>query len=145
MRKPSRMASLFIGAALGAFPAVMITNAVEDYRNPHKPTSYNWVTPNPDSFISPKPSKAAAPTPAIEPVADTTKLSNGKWTVGVDIPAGTYKVDRSAPANCYYNIYVTGTNYTDLVTNGYGGGQITLTLKQGTDVELNDCGTWHRI
>ena len=70
-------------------------------------------------------------------------ISNGIWTVGDDIKAGTYRTKEAVGSNCYWAVLVTGTNGGDIVNNGIpGGGRPTVTLKNGQDFESARCGTW---
>ncbi|GAB3521022.1 HlyD family secretion protein [Arthrobacter monumenti] len=70
-------------------------------------------------------------------------ISEGTWTVGVDIEPGTYRTTDSVRSSCYWSIYVSGTNSEDIVFNGIpGGGLPTVTLSEGQDFTTNRCGTW---
>lgn len=86
------------------------------------------------------PSPAASP----KPVAPT--IEDGIWTVGDDIPAGTYKVRDALTGMCYWGIYKSGTNQSDIVDNDIvSGGKPTVTLKKGQDFKSSGCGTWVKI
>lgn len=72
-------------------------------------------------------------------------ISEGTWTVGVDIEPGTYRTTDSVRSSCYWGIYVSGTNSEVIVSNGIpGGGRPTVTLSEGQDFTTNRCGTWAR-
>lgn len=86
---------------------------------------------------APKPPPTTGPPPP--PPAPT--ISNGTWTVGTDFPAGTYRTV-GAPGDCYWKIAVSGSNGSDIVNNHIGGGNLTVTLKQGQDFQSEGCGTW---
>lgn len=79
--------------------------------------------------------------------AEEEKASNtvgeGTWTVGVDIAAGTYRSEDSVGSRCYWGIYRTGTNGSDIIENDIpGGGRPTVTLSAGQDFTSRRCGTW---
>jgi hypothetical protein len=83
---------------------------------------------------------AAAPPPP--PPAPT--IDDGTWTVGEDIPAGTYKAV-GAGSDCYWGIYKSGTNQNDIIDNHVGGGNLRVTLKAGQDFTSERCGVWTKI
>jgi len=69
-------------------------------------------------------------------------ISEGIWTVGVDIEPGTYRTKES-PYDCYWAIYTSGTNQDDIIQNEIvTGGIPTVTLSEGQDFETNGCGDW---
>lgn len=69
-------------------------------------------------------------------------ISEGIWTVGVDIKPGTYRTKES-PYDCYWAIYTSGTNQGDIIQNDLvDGGRPTVTLKEGQDFETSGCGEW---
>jgi hypothetical protein len=71
-------------------------------------------------------------------------VTDGIWTVGVDIEPGTYRAT-SVAADCYWAVLVTGSNGSDIVDNGIpGGGSPTVTVKEGQDFETTRCGEWTR-
>lgn len=70
------------------------------------------------------------------------------WTVGVDIPVGTYKVIEPIKGDelCYWSITRTGTNGNDIVSNDLpSGGRPQVVLKKGQDFSTQGCGTWQKI
>lgn len=78
-----------------------------------------------------------------EEVKAEATISDGIWTVGVDIEPGTYRAT-DVSADCYWAILVTGSN-GDIVTNGLpGGGNPSVTLEEGHDFETSRCGEWER-
>jgi hypothetical protein len=83
----------------------------------------------------PPPTKAAAPT-----------IDDGTWTVGEDIPAGTYRVT-GAGGDCYWAIYKSGQNqdFGAMINNHLGGGNLRVTVKKGQDFETEGCGTWTKV
>ncbi|MBD8079357.1 hypothetical protein [Cellulosimicrobium arenosum] len=85
--------------------------------------------------------REAAVTKTEDQVAATT-ITEGVWTVGVDIEAGNYRVKES-PIDCYWAIYTTGTNQDDIIQNDIvTGGMPTVTIREGQDFESNRCGSW---
>lgn len=82
------------------------------------------------------------PTPAVPAVPEIT---DGIWTVGEDIPAGTYKVTEPITDSCYWSITRTGSNGSDIIENDLpSGGLPRVTIKRGQDFETNRCGTWRK-
>jgi len=93
---------------------------------------------------------AASATPAatVRVVPPPVHVSDGVYTVGVDIPAGTYRVTAvlGADAFCYWEITKTGSNGQSIVANDIpSGGRPSVTLKQGEDFNTDGCGTWARV
>ncbi|WP_377645662.1 hypothetical protein [Oryzobacter terrae] len=85
--------------------------------------------------------KVTAPPPA--PVAAITE---GTWTVGTDIKAGTYKVIDTLEGDCYWKISRTGSNGDDIISNDIPtGGRPQVVLKKGQDFQNRGCGDWKRI
>lgn len=75
-------------------------------------------------------------------VADTT-ITEGTWTVGRDIEAGTYLTQDTVSGRCYWGIYRSGTNGGDIIENDIvTGGRPTVTLKAGQDFTTTRCGSW---
>lgn len=75
-------------------------------------------------------------------VADTT-ITEGSWTVGRDIEAGTYATQDAVSSSCYWGIYRSGTNGDDIIQNDIvTGGRPTVTLKAGQDFTTKRCGSW---
>ena len=74
-----------------------------------------------------------------------TSLSDGSYTVGVSMKAGTYRT-QSGSSSCYWAIYRSGTNYDDIVNNDFGStGVLTVSVSNGQDFETESCGTWKKI
>jgi hypothetical protein len=85
--------------------------------------------------------REAAVAEAEETVA-ANSVGDGIWTVGVDIEPGTYRAT-DVSADCYWGIYVSGTNGADIVNNGIpGGGNPQITIEEGQDFESQRCGEW---
>lgn len=88
----------------------------------------------------------APPPPAASPKPVAPTIEDGVWTVGDDIPAGTYKVSEPLTSMCYWGIYKSGTNQADIIDNDIvDGGKPTVTLKKGQDFKSSNCGTWVKI
>lgn len=134
---------------LGTVIIALASNAgkqgIEDGKNAGSaplaaPTTKSYPTVGIPTTLPPvKPTKAAPkPPPTIE---------EGTWTVGVDVPAGTYRVqERITSGDCYWSITKTGSNGDDIISNDIvSGGRPQVTLKKGQDFESNRCGTWVKI
>lgn len=92
------------------------------------PGRLSWVDPAP-------------PTPKPKPTID-----EGVWTVGLDVPAGTYRVTAPVDDDCYWAITKSGSNGEDIIANDIvSGGRPTVTLKKGQDFESARCGTWEKV
>lgn len=81
--------------------------------------------------------------------AEKAKAANtvkeGTWTVGVDIEPGTYRADSEVTSGCYWGIYRTGSNGSDIVDNDIvSGGRPSVTLSPGQDFKTSRCGTWSK-
>lgn len=81
--------------------------------------------------------------------AEKKKAANtvgaGIWTVGVDIEPGNYRADANVSGDCYWAITVTGSNGSDIVSNGIpAGGRPSAVVSVGHDFELVRCGTWSK-
>lgn len=94
-----------------------------------------------DAYAGELDEREAEITETEETIAENT-VTDGVWTVGVDIEPGTYRAT-DVSSDCYWGIYVTGTNQADIVQNGLpGGGNPTVTLSEGQDFESARCGEW---
>lgn len=72
-------------------------------------------------------------------------VSDGTWTVGADIEPGTYRATAAVGSTCYWGIYVSGTNGSDIVENDLpGGGRPSVTLAAGQDFTTQRCGSWEK-
>jgi len=88
----------------------------------------------------------AAKAPAAAKSPTYVAISGGTWSVGIDFPAGTYRVTANVGSDCYWSITKTGTNGSEIIENGIpGGGRPTVTLKKGQDFETQRCGVWHKV
>jgi hypothetical protein len=79
--------------------------------------------------------------------AEKTQASNtikeGTWTVGVDVQPGTYRAVADVTSSCYWGIYRTGSNGSDIIENDIvSGGRPSVTLSGGQDFTTTRCGSW---
>lgn len=79
--------------------------------------------------------------------AEATKVKNtvgdGTWTVGRNIDPGTYLTTSDVGASCYWGIYTSASNGSDIIDNDIpGGGRPSVTLSAGQDFKTARCGTW---
>lgn len=75
-------------------------------------------------------------------------ITEGVWTVGLDIEPGTYRVTEEIDSEqfCYWAIFESGTNQQDIITNSIPtGGYPQVTLEEGQDFESSDCGIWEQM
>lgn len=72
-------------------------------------------------------------------------ITNGVWTVGRDIPAGTY-TSNGVSGSCYWEITRSGSNGQDIIANDLpSGGFPTVTLSTGQDFSTDGCGSWKKV
>jgi hypothetical protein len=72
-------------------------------------------------------------------------IREGTWTVGVDIEPGTYRTSADVASGCYWGIYRTGSNGSDIIDNDIvTGGRPTVTLSPGQDFKTSRCGSWSK-
>src|SRR4051812_20542337 len=80
---------------------------------------------------------------ATEKQIAANSVSEGTWTVGVDIAPGTYRTSQPVGSDCYWSITRSGTNGSDIIENDIPGGGIpTVTLREGQDFTNRRCGTF---
>lgn len=100
-------------------------------------------TPAADSVAAT--SSATASPPAKLAPKTVPSIDDGVWTVGEDVPAGTYKVTAKVTGGCYWKISTSGSNGRDIVDNALPkGGLPRVTLAAGQDFETKRCGTWRK-
>jgi hypothetical protein len=94
------------------------------------------------TVAAPAPKAAAKPAPA----APAT-IEEGQWEVGVDVPAGVYKVTAAVDpgAQCYWKITQHGKPDNIINNDIVAGGKPTVTLKKGQDFTTQSCGTWAKV
>lgn len=81
--------------------------------------------------------------------AEKTKAANtigdGTWTVGTDIEPGTYRTAADVGSSCYWGIYATGSNGSNIIDNDLpGGGRPSVALSAGQDFKSTRCGKWEK-
>ncbi|MHC6221183.1 hypothetical protein [Arthrobacter sp. MMS24-S77] len=81
--------------------------------------------------------------------AEKTKAANtvgdGTWTVGKDIEPGTYRAAAVVGSTCYWGIYQSGTNGSQIIENDIpGGGRPVVNLSAGQDFNSTRCGKWEK-
>ncbi|AEG43652.1 hypothetical protein [Isoptericola variabilis] len=82
---------------------------------------------------------------AVENRIAETQIQEGTWTVGVDIEPGTYRTTEPVNGDCYWGIYRSGSNKSDIVDNDIvTGGYPTVTLREGQDFQTSRCGSWNK-
>ncbi|WP_018773320.1 hypothetical protein [Arthrobacter sp. 131MFCol6.1] len=81
--------------------------------------------------------------------AEKTKAANtigdGTWTVGTDIEPGTYRAAADVGSSCYWGIYATGSNGSNIIDNDLpGGGRPSVAISAGQDFKSSRCGKWEK-
>ncbi|WP_018762347.1 hypothetical protein [Arthrobacter sp. 135MFCol5.1] len=72
-------------------------------------------------------------------------VGDGTWTVGADIEPGTYRAAAAVGSTCYWGIYRSGSNGSDIIENDIpGGGRPVVTLSAGQDFNSTRCGRWEK-
>lgn len=72
-------------------------------------------------------------------------VGDGTWTVGRDIPPGTYRATADVGSSCYWGLYTSGSNGGDIIENDLpGGGRPSVTVAAGQDFKSSRCGTWEK-
>jgi hypothetical protein len=136
------LALLVVGIAIGAVGGSSLGTASPSTTV----TSVATITQTETSAPLPAVTITAAPTQAVvQPTTQPVTVTDGTWTVGVDIPVGSYKVDANVDpsAGCYWEIDKTGSNgQTIIANNNVSGGRPSVTLKKGEDFTSQSCGTW---
>lgn len=71
--------------------------------------------------------------------AEKNTIGDGVWQVGTDIAAGTYRADSQVGSRCYWEITVNG----DIAENDIpGGGYPQVTVSDGQQLKISNCGTF---
>lgn len=82
---------------------------------------------------------------AAEKTQAANTIKEGTWTVGVDLEPGTYRTTSEVASGCYWGIYRTGSNGSDIIDNDIvSGGRPYVTLSAGQDFKSSRCGTWSK-
>lgn len=81
--------------------------------------------------------------------AEKTKAANtvgdGTWSVGSAIEPGTYRAATDVGSSCYWGIYRSGSNGSDIIENDLpGGGRPSVALTAGQDFKSTRCGEWEK-
>jgi hypothetical protein len=72
-------------------------------------------------------------------------ISDGTWTVGTDIAPGTYRATADVGSSCYWGVYATGSNGSNIIDNDLpGGGRPSVALSAGQDFKSSRCGKWEK-
>lgn len=72
-------------------------------------------------------------------------VGDGTWTVGTDIEPGMYRAAAPVGTTCYWGIYRSGSNGSDIIENDIpGGGRPVVTLSAGQDFNSTRCGKWEK-
>ena len=80
---------------------------------------------------------------AVEQQKAADTVGDGTWVVGRDIEAGTYRANAAVDSTCYWGIYASGTNGSQIIENDLlGGGRPIVVLAPGQDFKSSRCGTW---
>lgn len=78
-------------------------------------------------------------------VAATTLRDGMTYTVGQTMEPGTYQATPTG-GTCYWGIYTSGSNYSDIVDNDLGSmGVIQVTVSAGQDFKSTRCGDWTKV
>lgn len=77
-------------------------------------------------------------------IAATTLKDGFTYTVGSTMEPGTYQAN-STTESCYWAIYTTGSNYSDIVDNGFAAGVVSVTVAPGQDFTSKRCGDWTKV
>lgn len=89
--------------------------------------------------------KREAAVTGAEAVKAKNTVGDGTWTVGRNIEAGTYVTGADVGSSCYWAIYASGTNGSDIVENDIpGGGRPSVVLSAGQDFKTARCGSWSK-
>lgn len=138
-------AGLAAGGILVGCVVGLAIGATRDLTSPAAISAAGTDSPPPPGTafpaIPPPPTTIPAPAAPAAPSVD-----DGTWTVGIDLPAGTYRTTAVVSSDCYWGIYKSGTNGNDIIANDIpGGGRPTVTVKAGQDFRTARCGTWVKI
>lgn len=72
-------------------------------------------------------------------------IGDGTWTVGKDVAPGTYRAAADVGSSCYWGIYATGSNGSNIIDNDLpGGGRPSVSLAEGQDFKSSRCGKWEK-
>lgn len=70
-------------------------------------------------------------------------ITDGTWTVGLDVEPGSYRSAAPVSSTCYWAVLRSGSNGSDILENDLpGGGRPVVTLAEGQDFNSSRCGKW---
>ncbi|MFF2244282.1 hypothetical protein ACFVTM_08905 [Arthrobacter sp. NPDC058130] len=71
-------------------------------------------------------------------------IGQGTWTVGKDMPPGTYRTTKAVIGDCSWKITRTGSNGKDYIAYDYfvKGGFPQVQLVEGQTFDTDGCGDW---
>lgn len=92
-----------------------------------------------------QPPRVETVTVTLAPPAPAAAISEGVWTVGVDIAPGVYRTIAPVGGRCYWATLKTGSNGEIIANAIVEGGRPQVTLKVGQDFETTRCGDWAKI
>ncbi|MFF4344817.1 hypothetical protein ACFY00_33455 [Kitasatospora sp. NPDC001540] len=110
------------------------------------------AAPAPTVTVTAAASATSAPeTPAPPPSPDgpaTSFSGDGKYLVGEDIEAGTYKTAGPAESvipNCYWARYKDASGeLSSIIANENAQGQTRVTVRKGEYLEVRGCSKWEK-
>ncbi|SEE37094.1 hypothetical protein [Jiangella alba] len=81
----------------------------------------------------------------VEAGIEANTVTDGVWTVGLDIAAGTYRAT-DVSSSCYWAVLRSGSNGDDIIANDLpSGGNPQVTVEDGHDFETVRCGEWVKV
>lgn len=138
--------ALLCGGFLGIGAIASGSAAARPSPSPIYIYTHTAAAAEPVAPVAAAPSTSSAPPAAPAPPPAAATIKDGKWTVGVDFPPGTYRTTAEVSSGCYWEITKSGTNGSsigDIVANDLpGGGRPSVTLEVGQDFKTGRCGTW---
>ncbi|MGH3671428.1 MAG: hypothetical protein ACRDSH_12450, partial [Pseudonocardiaceae bacterium] len=90
----------------------------------------------------------ASATPGALPTNLATSFGEGRFVVGKDISAGTYRTaGKSGPLDCYWaRLKNTGGSTNSIIANNLGPGPVTVTISQDDGAfQTRWCSTWTKV
>jgi hypothetical protein len=85
--------------------------------------------------------EAAVKGAEVQKAANT--ITDGTWTVGVNVAAGAYRTTAPVSGSCYWSITKSGSNGGDIINNDIvQGGVPSVNLAAGQDFKSQGCGDW---
>jgi hypothetical protein len=142
-RKRYGLAAFIIGLGTSLVFGCMVGVAIGSQRGPSTPVVPTVAEQCPQGAAL---SNGVCTSAATKSAAKAPTIEDGTWTVGEDVPAGTYRTTANVSSRCYWQITKTGgDSVSDIVDNDIpGGGRPRVTLKRGQDFKTSNCGTWSK-